>query len=592
VTCLLPRGFDMGTTRIYVSSTFADLKIYREAVYRALRQMQKEVIAMEDYVAQDERPLAVCLADVERSDLYVGIFAWRYGFVPDTENPERRSITELEYRHAVDKGIPCLIFLLEEGVPWQLEFADSHTKEGNAGERISALRRELQQDKHTVSFFKNPDHLASLVQSAVSVSLDKVQKARNESAPRRDRLVLHRREITHPLLLAYAEADLGWVERLVDARPQGGILLVPEALLFATDSAELERLEENASRVERSAVLLSQRTLNRLSERSDDSRRVLTLMRMRAGRMDAFCCDPPSVDRARGIFSFDQAHDLSALQGDAIARLVADDPAVVVGRRIGLPYLVVAMTRGEAEQLERHPELIEMAVDRRAREQFEHLQGYLTEYGHASLADHYGDDRESWRPFAVGAGNAQGLDALLHEVVERLGKIHQPQLRGRRLKPQLYPFDALADEDAVLRPIYGKVVESGCLVIVDELSLCHPRISRAAAQLFGNRHLAIVTISPLDHRQLPPYRLLEQELSRSLGFAFDRFDRDLDPQCEVGVGNPRRLKRWLFNSLPTTVTRLFEPEPDRGSLRNFARELDLEDDRSLASDLYSEGGGL
>ena len=80
---------------IYLSSTFSDLKTYREAVYRALRQMQYNVIAMEDYVAKDQRPLDRCLADVAKCDLYIGLFAWRYGYVPAEDNPDGKSITEL-----------------------------------------------------------------------------------------------------------------------------------------------------------------------------------------------------------------------------------------------------------------------------------------------------------------------------------------------------------------------------------------------------------------------------------------------------------------------------------------------------------------
>src|SRR5260221_14477177 len=42
--------------QIYISSTFEDLKDYRDAVYKALRKLRHDVIAMEDYVATDKRP--------------------------------------------------------------------------------------------------------------------------------------------------------------------------------------------------------------------------------------------------------------------------------------------------------------------------------------------------------------------------------------------------------------------------------------------------------------------------------------------------------------------------------------------------------
>ena len=97
----------MNVAKIYVSSTYSDLKECREAVYDTLRKMRHEVIAMEDYVATDQRPLDKCLADVANCDVYVGIFAWRYGYIPSKDNPEKRSITEREFRHAVQHGKHC-----------------------------------------------------------------------------------------------------------------------------------------------------------------------------------------------------------------------------------------------------------------------------------------------------------------------------------------------------------------------------------------------------------------------------------------------------------------------------------------------------
>ena len=72
---------------------------------------------MEDYVASDQRPLEECLEDVAKADVYVGIFAHRYGYIPE-DNPESLSITELEYRHAVECGKPSLIFLLDKQAAW------------------------------------------------------------------------------------------------------------------------------------------------------------------------------------------------------------------------------------------------------------------------------------------------------------------------------------------------------------------------------------------------------------------------------------------------------------------------------------------
>src|SRR4051794_4745143 len=96
--------------RIYISSTYEDLKTYRKAVSDALQRMGHHVIAMETYVASDQRPVDKCLKDVSESDVYIGIFAHRYGFVPPEANPGRKSITEMELRKALEEQKPCLCF--------------------------------------------------------------------------------------------------------------------------------------------------------------------------------------------------------------------------------------------------------------------------------------------------------------------------------------------------------------------------------------------------------------------------------------------------------------------------------------------------
>ena len=151
--------------RIYISSTYQDLKAFREAVYRALRRMRHDVMAMEDYVATDQRPLDKCLADVADCDVYVGIFAWRYGYIPPGQ---KKSITELEFRQAVTGGKECLVFLLDEKIDQPRASMGGVTSEDDGGERISALRDELKRD-YTVSFFETPEDLAVKVSAAVSI---------------------------------------------------------------------------------------------------------------------------------------------------------------------------------------------------------------------------------------------------------------------------------------------------------------------------------------------------------------------------------------------------------------------------------------
>jgi tetratricopeptide (TPR) repeat protein len=148
-------------TQIYISSTYSDLVDERRKVYNVLRKMRYDVIAMEDYVATDERPLDKCLADVAASQLYVGIFAWRYGYIPPGQ---KQSITELEYLSAREVGVERLIFILHEDAPWP----HSRMEEGRGRTKIKALRAELSKTG-IVQFFHSPEELAAQVAAAVDV---------------------------------------------------------------------------------------------------------------------------------------------------------------------------------------------------------------------------------------------------------------------------------------------------------------------------------------------------------------------------------------------------------------------------------------
>lgn len=144
--------------RVYISSPFLDLKGCRSKAYDALRRIGVDAIGMEDYVASDERPVDKCLGDVRSCDAYVGLLAWRYGYVPDDAPC---SVTELEYQTAVHEKIPQLLFLLHPDAPWPRANVDRDPA------RIDALRGEWEKNR-IVSHFQTCDELGALVTAAVA----------------------------------------------------------------------------------------------------------------------------------------------------------------------------------------------------------------------------------------------------------------------------------------------------------------------------------------------------------------------------------------------------------------------------------------
>src|SRR5512147_1554393 len=98
---------------VMISSTARDLPDYRKQVMDAILRMSMHPIAMEHLPAKSEDAIDASLAMVNEAEIYLGIFAHRYGYIPDSpKNPDKVSITELEFRRAVERDIPRLIFVI------------------------------------------------------------------------------------------------------------------------------------------------------------------------------------------------------------------------------------------------------------------------------------------------------------------------------------------------------------------------------------------------------------------------------------------------------------------------------------------------
>jgi hypothetical protein len=156
----------MAMTKVYISSTYTDLVEYRAVATQAIRKAGNEVVSMEDYAANDIRPLDKCLSDVAGCDIYVGIFGFRYGFVPVGKNPGKLSITEMEYRAATRRKKKRLIFLADER-RWPMIKSDHYTGEGQRGTKIMAFRERLNRELLRDSF-DTPDGLAAAVAAAMA----------------------------------------------------------------------------------------------------------------------------------------------------------------------------------------------------------------------------------------------------------------------------------------------------------------------------------------------------------------------------------------------------------------------------------------
>lgn len=123
--------------KVFVSSTYEDLKTHRAHVISVLRKAGIFVDPMEDWTAESDEPRKFSQDRLAGCNFCVLLVALRRGFIP---NGETRSITQLEYQAALDQGIDVLVYLLDENSPWPHRFVDL-----DRDPELSTWRRSLEE---------------------------------------------------------------------------------------------------------------------------------------------------------------------------------------------------------------------------------------------------------------------------------------------------------------------------------------------------------------------------------------------------------------------------------------------------------------
>lgn len=151
----------MARLKIYVSSTTEDLGEFRAQVADLIRRLGHEPLFMGEQSASSRGAVERSLGDVASCDAYLGLFAFRYGYVaPDCEE----SVTVMEYRKAKECRLPALIFMADEKGDWPARWFDMQH-----GREVHALRSELMsQGGHTVCLFASLGDLLKKVAQAIA----------------------------------------------------------------------------------------------------------------------------------------------------------------------------------------------------------------------------------------------------------------------------------------------------------------------------------------------------------------------------------------------------------------------------------------
>jgi len=181
---------------VFISSTSKDLTKYRAKVKEAVLRAGAFPIAMEEFEATERNALQLCYDEVQKADIFIGIYAHRYGYAPSADSTftiadgEERSgdgetgITHLEYLWALERKLPMLLYVVSDKSEDGDELAWPPSQiEAEPGKSRMAAFKALIMGKHVVGFFYSPDHLAAQISSALPKVLAEQSTKLTDTAP-------------------------------------------------------------------------------------------------------------------------------------------------------------------------------------------------------------------------------------------------------------------------------------------------------------------------------------------------------------------------------------------------------------------------
>lgn len=151
---------------VFISSTYEDMKPYREEATRILNRVGAIIKGMEYFGASTETPLDTCIGHVRKSKLFVLIIGMQYGSV---EKITGKSFTQLEYEEARKNNIPVLVYIIGKDALVASKYIDIDER----ATRLRDFKEKLMED-HTVSFFSSPEDFGCKLAQDITDAIDKI----------------------------------------------------------------------------------------------------------------------------------------------------------------------------------------------------------------------------------------------------------------------------------------------------------------------------------------------------------------------------------------------------------------------------------
>lgn len=153
--------------QVFISSTYTDLIEERKKVQEILLMADCIPAGMEAFVATTEEQFQIIKKVIDFCDYYVLILGKRYGSI----NPETGlSYTEMEYEYAVSKGVPVLVFALDDSV---VVSADKEEKDADSKRKLAVFKEKAMKNR-LASIWKDGGDLSGKVAIAITKAKEEI----------------------------------------------------------------------------------------------------------------------------------------------------------------------------------------------------------------------------------------------------------------------------------------------------------------------------------------------------------------------------------------------------------------------------------
>lgn len=146
--------------KAFVSSTILDLPEHRERAMDACLRQGILPLMMEHLGASADTAITVSLRMIDEADIYIGVYGFRYGYVPQGY---QESVTHLEYLRALARNMPRIVLIMDAHHP--LHAGDVET--GAGATKLEEFKAKVQTE-NIASFFRSPDELRACIIDSLS----------------------------------------------------------------------------------------------------------------------------------------------------------------------------------------------------------------------------------------------------------------------------------------------------------------------------------------------------------------------------------------------------------------------------------------